>query len=183
MHGIRRTGLASLGALAIGMVAAGAAHAADRAVIARGGYLVNAMGCSDCHTPMKMGPDGPAPDLARGLSGHPEAMALPPAPAASGPWVWGGAGTNTAFWGPWGVSYASNLTPHKESGIGTWKADAFVMALRTGKHLGVGRPILPPMPWRPFGHLDDGDLRAMFAYLQSQPAIANRVPPPVPAAR
>ncbi|HET8870773.1 MAG TPA: hypothetical protein VFM48_10020, partial [Aquabacterium sp.] len=86
------------------------AHTKD-ALIERGGYLIQGFGCADCHTPLKMGPNGPKPDFSRGLSGHPQQLTVGPAPAASGAWVWGGAGTNTAFWGPWGISYAANLTP------------------------------------------------------------------------
>ena len=52
----------------------------------------------------------------------------------------------TAWAGPWGVSYAANLTPDKRTGIGAWTADQFIKTMRTGKHLGVGRPVLPPMP-------------------------------------
>ena len=52
-------------------------------------------------------------------------------------------------------------------------------ALRTGRHEGKGRPILPPMPWPMYGKLNDADLRAVFAYLQSLPPVKNRVPQPV----
>jgi len=164
------------GCLALGSTAG---LAADHD-IERGRYLVQAVGCSDCHTPLKLTDQGPVPDLSRGLSGHPEQLALPPAPVAQGPWIWGGAGTNTAFWGPWGVSFASNLTPDKDTGIGNWSDASFVASLRTGKHLGAGRPILPPMPWRAIGQLTDQDLRAVFRYLQHQPAIKNKVPEPLP---
>jgi mono/diheme cytochrome c family protein len=156
------------------------ATAASQDDVARGEYLVAAGACEDCHAPLKPGPGGARPDLGRGLSGHPQQFVLPPAPAAQGPWLTGAAATNTAFWGPWGVSYAVNLTPDPSTGIGSWKVDDFIGAMRTGKHLGVGRPILPPMPWRNVGHLTDADLRAMFAYLMAQPAVQNLVPPPIP---
>lgn len=162
------------------LAAANPAAAGQPGAIERGAYLVNAMGCADCHMPMKPGPEGPVPDLARGLSGHPAGVALPPAPAASGPWLWGGAATNTAFWGPWGVSFASNLTPDRETGIGAWRVEDFIATLRGGRHPGTGRTLLPPMPWPAVGRLDDRDLRAVFAYLQSRPPVANRVPAPRP---
>ncbi len=142
----------------------------------RGDYLLATGGCSDCHTPLKPGPDGPEPDRARGLSGHPEDARLPPPPSAQGPWLWGGSATNTAFWGPWGVSYAINLTPDVGTGIGAWKAGDFVRAMRTGKHLGTGRPILPPMPWPMLSQMTDADLRAIFAALMARPAVRNAVP-------
>ena len=86
----------------------------------------------------------------------------------------------TAFVGPWGMSYSSNLTPDKETGIGTWRVGDFIQAMRTGKHLGVGRPIVPPMPWQSVGTLSDKDLQAIFAYRMSRPAVSNRVPDYVP---
>ena len=43
-----------------------------------------------------------------------------------------------------------------------------------------GRQILPPMPWPVYGQMTDEDLGAIFAYLQTVPAISNRVPEPVP---
>src|SRR5689334_19376396 len=61
--------------------------AAAKDPIARGKHLVTIMGCADCHTPLKLGANGPEPDMSRWLSGHPEALAMPPAPAMPpGPW-------------------------------------------------------------------------------------------------
>jgi len=148
--------------------------------VARGKYLVDALGCADCHTPMQMGAQGPEPMPGRHLSGHPEAVKLPPPPAASGPWIASTAATMTAWAGPWGVSYPANLTPDKETGLGGWTADTFIATLRTGRHEGHGREILPPMPWPAYRNLSDDDLRAVFAYLQSLPAVKNRVPQPLP---
>ncbi|MCZ6730327.1 MAG: diheme cytochrome c-553 [SAR324 cluster bacterium] len=146
----------------------------------RGKYLVTIGGCNDCHTPFKMGPKGPHPDMSRLLSGHPENLKMPPAPELPpGPWIWIGAGTNTAFAGPWGISYSANLTPHN-SGIGDWSEEMFIKALRTGKHLGVGRPIMPPMPWLNYAAMTDADLKAVFAFLKSIPPIANNPPPYAP---
>jgi len=147
--------------------------------VQRGGYLVTAMGCNDCHTPWKLGPKGPEPDMSRALSGHPADFVMPPAPKHDGPWTWSGAVTNTAFAGPWGVSFTANLTPDVETGLGRWTADTFIAALRTGRHEGKGRPILPPMPYRMIRTLTDEDLSSIFAYLQSLPPIRNRVPAPV----
>lgn len=148
--------------------------------VARGEYLVTTSVCHDCHTPFKLGPDGPEPDMTRALSGHPEGMKLPPAPKLpDGPWVWMGAGTNTAFAGPWGVSFTANLTPDKETGTGAWTADQFIATIRTGRHLGKGRPILPPMPWPMYRNMTDDDLRSIFAYLQTLTPIRNKVPAPI----
>jgi hypothetical protein len=58
----------------------------------------------------------------------------------------------------------------------------FIKALRTGKHLGASRPILPPMPWQSISTMTDDDLKAVFAYLRSIPPVVNRVPfPTAPA--
>lgn len=148
----------------------------------RGKYLVAVMGCNDCHTPLKMGPKGPEPDLERFLSGHPEKMgALPPA-RPQGPWLWAGAATNTAFAGPWGISYAANLTPDQNTGLGIWTEDMFVRAIRTGKHMGTSRDILPPMPWPAFRNATDEDLKSIYAYLRTLKPIVNHVPDVQPPA-
>jgi hypothetical protein len=152
----------------------------DADAVARGRYLVTVIACNDCHTPLKMGPNGPEPDMARMLSGHPEGMTLPPPPAASGPWIWSGIAANTAFAGPWGISYSANLTPDEATGLGIWTEDMFVKAMRTGKHFGQSRPILPPMPWPWIAQMTDEDLKAMYAYLRTVPPVVNHVPDPVP---
>lgn len=146
---------------------------------ARGQYLVTAIGCDDCHTPKKMGPNGPEPDPSRLLSGHPEGTVLPPAPKPVGPWAATASWDLTAWSGPWGVSYAMNLTPDQNTGIGIWTEDMFLSALRTGRHMGVSRPILPPMPWQAFRNLSDADLKAIYAYLRTIAPVHNRVPDPV----
>lgn len=93
------------------------------------------------------------------------------------------AATATAFAGPWGVSNAANLTPDKETGLGSWTEAQFLQMVRTGRHLGQGRRILPPMPIQNLQLVSEPDLKAIFAYLQSIPAIHNRVPAPIePAA-
>lgn len=148
--------------------------------VARGMYIVNTAGCHDCHTPWKVGPKGPEPDMTLALSGHPESMKLPPPPKlGDGPWVWTAAGTNTAFAGPWGVSYTANLTPDRLTGIGIWTEDIFVKTIRTGRHWGVSRPILPPMPWSVYRNMTDEDLKSVFAYLRTIKPIRNQVPEPV----
>ena len=147
--------------------------------VERGAYLVTMMGCNDCHTPWKMGPQGPEPDMTRALTGHPQDMVLPPPPAASGPWIWHGAATNTAFAGPWGVSFTANLTPDKETGLGKWTEEMFIATMRTARHQGKGRPILPPMPVKMIGKANDEDLKSIFAYLQSLAPVKNQVPAPI----
>lgn len=145
----------------------------------RGAYLVKSMGCNDCHTPLKMGAKGPEPDMTRALTGHPADMVMPPPPPASGPWIGHLSATNTAWAGPWGVSFTANLTPDKETGLGNWTEDMFIATMRTGRHQGKGRQVLPPMPYWMVGALNDEDIKSVFAYLQSLAPVKNRVPAPI----
>jgi len=175
-----------LSAVAV-MTVAGALNtsttSADEKLIERGKYLVITSGCHDCHTPMKSGPNGAEPDWSRMLSGHPESLVMPPAPRlVEGPWLVTSAATNTAWSGPWGVSFTANLTPDKETGLGKWSLRNFKDTIRTGRHLGRGREILPPMPIPMYKHFNDEDFKAIFTYLQSIPAVSNRVPEPLPPA-
>ena len=150
-----------------------------QAQITRGKYLVDIMGCHDCHTPTKMGPNGPEQDRTRALSGHPEQHVMPPAPPASGPWIASIADTFTAFASPGGTVFTRNLTPDKETGLGDWTVEEFIATMKTGRERGKGRPVLPPMPVQNLRNLSDTDIRALFAYLQSIPAIKNRIPQPI----
>jgi mono/diheme cytochrome c family protein len=186
----RRSVVVLVSAAAIALVAAGLAGTAGAesagadAQIERGGYLVTIGGCNDCHTPWQMGSAGhPEPDMTRMLSGHSAGMEMPPAPhLPPGPWVASVAGSMTAWAGPWGVSFTANLTPDAETGLGAWTEQEFKDALRSGRHQGRGREILPPMPWFNYAKATDEDLAAIFAYLRSIPPINNRVPDPVPPA-
>jgi len=150
-------------------------------VIAHGEYLVGIMGCHDCHSPKRMGENGPEiiPELM--LSGYPSdrpvikfdsklikegfAMFYPDLTAAAG---------------PWGVSFTGNLTPH-ETGIGNWTEDQFKRALTQGKSKGLenGRMLLPPMPWFNFTNMKDEDVHAVYSYLKSINPVENVVPAPV----
>ena len=152
--------------------------------VERGKYLLTIGGCHDCHSPKTFTPEGiPVPDETRLLSGHPAGETLPDFRAESvapGRWVLFNNGLTAAV-GPWGVTYAANLTPDDQTGIGLWTEEVFVNALRTGKHMGAGRPILPPMPWPNLKDAREEDLSAIFAYLKSLPAVKNAVPAPVSA--
>jgi hypothetical protein len=185
--------LAALGCVAAAIAAdqAKSKQTADREPasegisVERGRYLVSITGCNDCHTPFKMGQHGPEPDMSRMLSGHPQTVKVTrPDVDPRADWVWAGNATNTAFAGPWGVTYAANLTPDTMSGIGIWSEQIFVNAIRRGKHWGEARPIMPPMPWQAFSNMTDDDLRSIYAYLRTIPPVSNTVPdyePPRPA--
>jgi hypothetical protein len=148
--------------------------------VARGAYIVEVGGCGDCHTPLVFNKDlgMPVRDMARMLSGHPagpdSATKINPKTdlALIG-------GDFTSFTLPFGIVYSANLTPDKETGLGNWTEEMFVKALRTGMHMGAeGRPILPPMPWMDFRNMTDEDLKAVFAFLKTVPAVHNPVSDP-----
>jgi mono/diheme cytochrome c family protein len=142
----------------------------------RGRYLVTLGQCNDCHTPMKMTEMGPMPDMDRMLSGHPEGAADPG--GTLGPNDIAMSGADLTVWKqPFGVVYARNLTPDK-TGLGDLTESQFIKTLRTGRHQGEGRAILPPMPWPNSGQMTDADLKAMWAYLRSIKPIKNTVPDP-----
>lgn len=148
-------------------------------LVARGKYLTTVSGCHDCHSPKIMTPEGPEIDPERILSGHPRNEEIPNI-VATRDWVLF-SNTLTATVGPWGVSYAANLTPD-DTGIGNWTLEQFKTAIRKGKYKGLeeGRPLLPPMPWQMIRNMTDEDLRSIFAYLKSIPPIDNLVPAPIP---
>ena len=151
-------------------------------LIKRGNYLVTTIGCNDCHSPKKMGPQGPFVDTARMLSGSP-ADAPPPVASAedvkSHQIVF--SGDLTAVVGPWGTSFAANITSDA-TGIGNWSLDQFKNAIRHGKYMGLKeeRMLLPPMPWQELGVLNDADMEAIFTYLKSTRPVKNVVPSPKP---
>lgn len=125
---------------------------------------------------------GPVPDSTRLLSGHPDGSTLPEIPQnVVAPDKWGALASNhfTAWAGPWGISFARNLTPDTAAGLGSWTPEIFIKALRTGKDMGEGRDILPPMPWPNFAQMTDQDLRAIFEYVRSLRPIENAVPEPI----
>lgn len=147
-----------------------------------GKHLVMISGCHDCHTPRKMGPLGPELDMDLELSGHPSQLPLPEIDrkeleskgivATSSP---------TAWIGPWGVSFAPNLTSD-ESGTGTWTLEQFSKAIREGKWKGLEntRQLLPPMPWEMYGHMNEWEVKAIYSYLKTTVPIKNIAPNPIP---
>ncbi|AOP33913.1 cytochrome C [Leptospira tipperaryensis] len=150
--------------------------------IERGKKLITIGGCSDCHTPKTMTPQGPVPDMNMFLAGYSEKNTLPDYKAfGKTPWLLF-SGDLTAVVGPWGVSFAKNLTPDPETGIGGWTEDMFIKTVRTQKRMGNGRPLLPPMGPIMMGNVNpmsDEDLKDIYAYLKSLKAVKNRVPEPI----
>jgi mono/diheme cytochrome c family protein len=131
---------------------AGADSTAAMTPVQRGAYLATVTGCHDCHTP---GGFYGAPDMSRALSG-----------------------SELGWKGPWGVSYARNLTPDA-TGLAQWTDEEILDAMQKGVKKD-GSPIAPPMPWPDFAHLTPSDALAIVAYLRSLPPIRHEMPARVP---
>lgn len=120
--------------------------------VERGKYLVTIAGCTDCHTP---GYFLGKPDKARFLGGSEVGFELPGL----------------------GVFYGPNLTPDKETGLGSWTSAQILAALQTGARPD-GRLLAPIMPWHAYASLSQSDASAIVAYLRSLPPVKNKVPGP-----
>lgn len=148
--------------------------------IARGEYLVNVAGCDDCHSPKRMGAHGPEiiPELR--FSGYPSTRPIqrPDSNVVRQGWALLNADLTSAV-GPWGVSFTANLTSD-QTGIGEWKEEQFITALRKGKYKGLetNRDLLPPMPWFAYSNMTDEDLKSVFAFFKSTRPVKNIVPSP-----
>ena len=146
----------SLTAGAIMLASAVLVHAAATSTdqsAGRGKYLVTIMACTECHTP---GTFYGAPDFERFLSG-----------------------SELGWAGPWGVAYASNLTPDAETGIGKWKPMEIAKAIRSGNRPD-GRQLAPAMPWLNYSNLSEADAMAIAVYLKTLKPVKHAVPKPLP---
>lgn len=153
MIGLHRSATAAALPLALGMLSAQLSSAgAAETQVQRGKYLTSIIPCTDCHTP---GTFLGKPDKSRYLAGSEVGFEIP------------GLGV---FVGP-------NLTPDKETGLGTWTWEQIADAITTGKRPD-GRMLAPAMPVDSFKHLTRADALAIAAYLKALPAIKNKVPGP-----
>ena len=182
LRGLACAAVAVVAATASGSAAAGDPKDAQTDKVRRGEYLVTIGACHDCHTPMKMTPDGPFPNMELMLSGHPEGSPDPGGTLGPNDLVLSGPDL-TAWKQAFGLVYARNLTPDK-TGLGEWTEAQFVSTIRRGRHQGDGRALLPPMPWMQYAAWTDDDAKAVWAYLRTVKPIKNtvpdpRVPPPV----
>lgn len=149
-------------------------------LVKRGSYLVNAVGCDDCHSPKKMGPNGPEVIEELRFSGFPSNGNTPPINIAEIKKGWSMFSPDfTSTVGEWGQSYAANITSD-ETGIGNWSEAQFMKAIREGKYKGMDntRPLLPPMPWFMYRNFSDDDIKAIYAFLQTTKPVSNVVPAP-----
>ncbi len=147
-------------------------------MVKRGKYLVDAVAaCGYCHTPRA----GSEYDMKMYLAGHPSESLYPRHNFSmmQQDIFLLTSSKLSAFSGPFGTSFASNLTPDKETGLGEWTEKMFIEAMRTGKHQGNpdNRSIFPPMPTKHYAQMTDDDLKAIWAYLQSIEPVKNDVNP------
>ena len=149
-------------------------------MVQRGKYLVDTLGaCGHCHTPRA----GAEYNMDMYLAGHP---ANAPYPRYNFSMMQQGifiltSTQMTAFSGPFGTSFSSNLTPDTETGLGGWTEEMFIQAMRTGLHQGVAgnRKIFPPMPTKHYAQMNDEDLKAIWAYLRTIKPVKNEVSSPL----
>jgi len=129
------------------------ADPAQRAIAARGRYLVTTHGCIGCHA--TNGSQGP--DLTKYL-----------------------AGGALKFQTPHGTFISRNLTPDQETGIGRRTDDEVKRVLRSGTfpdgHVAIGTV----MPWPAFSNWTEEDRHAVVVYLRHLKPIAHRIPDPAP---
>ena len=146
-----------------------AGGAAAGVSVDRGKYLVNITGCHDCHSPKSQ---GMTPDPARLLSGRPSTTKIPTKPDGE---VHASLDL-TAWFGPWGQTVASNLTPDPATGMPAkgYNEKTFVATMRSGKKPN-GTAVNPPMPLDVYQNLTDDDLRSIWAYLATLKPIRNAV--------
>ena len=124
-------------------------------VVAYGKYMFTAANCNECHTP-------------KDEQGQP----------LEGKYLAGG--FELKF--PDGsIARSANITPDTETGIGSWTEEAFLARFKMYADSAYVPPPVQPgefqtvMPWTSYSKMTDEDLKAIFAYLRSVPAINNKV--------
>ena len=139
-------------ALVLGLAAVGVQTVnaqSKEALLKRGAYLMNGpVACANCHTPR-------APDFSF----------LPGKDFAGGFKI-----IDSGF-----EVYSANITPDKETGIGSWTDAQIITAIRTGKSR-EGKIIFPPMPVPTYNNMSDQDVRAIVAFLRTVTPVHNEVP-------
>lgn len=143
--------------LSVALACGVASAMAQTPTLERGRYLVTTiMACGNCHTPKDA--DG-RPVAAKELAGGGVGFDIPPF-----------AGT------------APNITPDRETGIGSWSDEeikrAITQGVRPDRGPFAGKPLGAPMPVNFYKVLTPTDLDAVVAYLRSIRPVRNALPPP-----
>lgn len=121
--------------------------------LVKGKYLMTVASCGDCHTPSDKGEPIAGMQLAGGME----------------------------FKLPGGVLRSANISPDKQTGIGTWTEDAFVQRFKNHEAPEAATAKLGPtdfntiMPWAMYAGMEEEDLRAIYKYLMSQEPKKNKV--------
>jgi mono/diheme cytochrome c family protein len=118
--------------------------------LANGKTMFNAGGCASCHAVPNSDADKVDPTRLGG------GLALPC---------------------PFGTFYVPNISPDPKDGIGSWSEADFVSAMWEGTAPG-GRHLYPAFPYASFRHMELADVRDLFAYLKTLPAVPGTVRPP-----
>lgn len=133
--------------LMVAALALAAGRSEAETLAERGRYLVEGIAaCGNCHT--ARGPDGPLPGME---------------PAGG-----------TVMAEPAFTARVPNITPDRETGIGSWSDDQIIAAIREGRRPD-GTIIGPPMPIEPYRDISDTDARAIVAYLRTIRPVRNAV--------
>jgi hypothetical protein len=125
--------------------------------VAYGHYLVTMASCVDCHSKVNKGQIIPGTEFG------------------------GGRQLGIANGKP---IYSTNITPDKQTGIGTWNKEAFVAAFKQFSDSAIKTKVIapgdfnPPMPWLVYTSMTERDLSAIFSYLQTLKPIHNAVENP-----
>ena len=135
---------------AVDTAAKSAAKSAGSKEIERGRYLVNGpAACGNCHT--QRGPDLKSVSTNLLAGGHP-------------------------FVDPVFEAYSRNITPDKDTGIGTWTDAQIIRAIREGVTK-EGDTLGPPMPFETYNKMSDDDAKAIVAYLRTVKPVHNETKP------
>ena len=127
---------------------------AETDLVATGKYLVHIAGCAECHTPAENGQI----IAEKMFSGGRE------------------------FPMPTGTVITPNITPDKETGIGSWTKESFVARFRAyadssyKPHKVAAGEFQTMMPWTMYGGMEPKDLEAMYAYFMSLKPVKNAIP-------
>ncbi|PKA14731.1 cytochrome c [Leptospira haakeii] len=122
--------------------------------VSYGKYLFVAAACTECHTKQDKGKPVAGMELAGGFE----------FPLGNGTKI-----------------VSANLTPDKETGLGNWTESQFVkrfknMELPKYKPHSIKKGEFQTiMPWTMYAGMTEEDLSAIFAYLQTVPAIKNKI--------
>lgn len=123
------------------------------ALVRRGQYLYRVIACGNCH-----GPDG----------------------AGGGKISWGGSQNPDGTWNGSGTYWTANITPDRETGIGSWSDAQIARGIRSGM-TDKGRQVhWQGMIWDHLGNLDEEDVRALIEYLKTLPPVKKAIPSPRP---